>query len=269
MQENRSGQQMGGDRGMPAKQDPGADPARSTGSPLGNRGKEPVTQPRLAETVQPPPVASPPAEPWGRRGKEPVTQPRLAGTAQPPPVTRPPVTRPPAEPVRHEEVIRYGPGLPTTQEAATAAAADQVWRTGRLPRQPQRRARLPRWLGSALTVVLLAASGVVLYLRFHHGPFHVTGIVISQQAHTGCGVDVNGMISTNGAAGTVAYQWRFIPDRHAPRRLSQSVIAGQRTVIVTVTVEGTGHGGAFRKVVLQVLGPNRVSASATVSLSCR
>jgi len=118
-------------------------------------------------------------------------------------------------------------------------------------------------------VVLLAASGVVLYLRFHHGPFHVTGIVISQQAHAGCGVDVTGMLSTNGAAGTVAYQWLFIPDRHAPRRLSQSVTAGQRTVVVTVTVEGTGHGGAFRKVVLQVLRPDRVSASAIVSLSCR
>ncbi|HUY48726.1 MAG TPA: hypothetical protein VMV92_23915, partial [Streptosporangiaceae bacterium] len=55
-------------------------------------------------------------------------------------------------------------------------------------------------------MVLLAASGLVLFLRFHHAPFRVTGVVISQQARTGCGVDVTGRITTNGSAGTVSYQ---------------------------------------------------------------
>lgn len=241
---------------MSTQQDPDAGPAGSADSPPGNRGKEPVTRPRLAGTAQPPTVV--------RHSVEPVTRPWLAEPAQPPPVVQHP-----AEVTRREEVIRYGPGLPTTRTDTPAQGVDQAWRTGRLPRPPRRWTRLRQWLGSALTVVLLAASGVVLYLRFYHAPFHVTGIVISQQARNGCGVDVTGMISTNGAAGTVAYQWLLIPSRQAPRPLSQSVIAGQHSVFVTVTVDGTGHGQAFRKVVLEVLGPDRVSASATVNLSCR
>jgi hypothetical protein len=49
-------------------------------------------------------------------------------------------------------------------------------------------------------VIVLAAAGVVLYLRLRQAPFHVTGVVMSRQAKTGCGVDVTGPITTNGAA---------------------------------------------------------------------
>ena len=84
--------------------------------------------------------------------------------------------------------------------------AERIWRTGRPPGPPRRPARLRRGFGSALTVLLLAASGVVLYLRFHHAPFDVTDVVMSQQTRTECGVDVTGRISTNGSAGTVSYQ---------------------------------------------------------------
>jgi hypothetical protein len=117
-------------------------------------------------------------------------------------------------------------------------------------------------------VILLAASGVVLYLRFHQAPFHVTGVVISQQTRTGCGVDVTGRIVTNGAAGTVSYQWLFQPDRQPPQPLSQSAIAGQHAVYVTVDVEGSGHGTASQSVTLQVLGPDPMIASASVTVRC-
>ena len=78
----------------------------------------------------------------------------------------------------------------------------------------------------------------VLYLRFHHAPFHVTGVTITQRTPNGCGVDVTGQISTNGAAGTVSYQWLFQPDREAPQQLSKSVAAGQNAVYVTVARAG-------------------------------
>jgi uncharacterized protein (DUF58 family) len=117
-------------------------------------------------------------------------------------------------------------------------------------------------------VILLAASGVVLYLRFHHTPFRVTGVAISQQTRAGCGVDVTGRISTNGSAGTVHYQWLFPSDRRAPQPLSQSVAAGQDAVYATVAVEGSGHGSASQPVTLQVLGPGRRAASTTVVVSC-
>ena len=118
---------------------------------------------------------------------------------------------------------------------------ERVWRPGRLPEPNRRPARLRRLAGSALTVILLAASGVVLYLRLHHAPIHVTGVVISQQTHTGCVVDVTGRITTNGSAGTVSYRWLFRPGQQAPQPLSQSVAAGQKAVYVTVAVEGQGH----------------------------
>src|SRR6266700_3558882 len=66
------------------------------------------------------------------------------------------------------EVVRHGPGVPTTPPGSQAGlTAEHIWRTGLPPASHRRPARLRRWLGTALTVLLLAASGVVLYLRFH------------------------------------------------------------------------------------------------------
>ena len=50
--------------------------------------------------------------------------------------------------------------------------------------------------------------------------------------------------------------------------LSQSVLAGQPAVYVTVSVEGAGHGSASQTVILQVLGPDTRTASAVVAVSC-
>jgi hypothetical protein len=79
---------------------------------------------------------------------------------------------------------------------------------------------------------------------------------------------VTGRITTNGAAGTVSYQWVFRPDRQAPRPLSRSVVAGQRDVYVTVAVDGSGHGSASQTVTLQILGPDHGNASTAVVVRC-
>jgi hypothetical protein len=170
-------------------------------------------------------------------------------------------------------VVRYGPGVPATPPAGQAElTAERAWRGG-VPARPSRRStrlrRLRRLFGAALTVILLAASGVVLYLRFHHGPFHVTGVAISQQTPAGCGVDVTGRITTNGSAGTVSFEWLFRPGQQPPRPLSQSVVAGQHAVYVSVAVEGQGHGSRTETVTLQVLGPDPRAISAPVVVSCR
>jgi hypothetical protein len=146
--------------------------------------------------------------------------------------------------------------------------AERVWRTGRLPDPPRHRARLLRLLGSALTVILLVAAGVVLYLRFHHTPLQVSDVHIIQETKTTCGVDVTGRITTNGSAGTVSYQWLFRPQVQPPQPLNQSVVAGQHDVYVTVAVEGQGHGSASQTVTLQVLGPDPATTSTNVVVSC-
>ena len=117
-------------------------------------------------------------------------------------------------------------------------------------------------------MILLAAAGVVLWLRFHHAPFGVTGVAIIQQTKTTCGVDVTGRIATNGSAGTVSYQWVFRPQTQAPQPLNQSVVTGQHAVYVTVAVEGQGHGSSTQEVMLDVLGPAAGTASKRVSVSC-
>jgi hypothetical protein len=167
-------------------------------------------------------------------------------------------------PAAESDVVRHGPGVPASQ-----AGAESVWRTGRPPGPPPRQVRLRRLLGLVLTVILLAAAGVVLWLRFFdHSPFHVTEVGSLQQTKTGCTVDVTGRIATNGSAGTISYQWVFRPQAQAPQPLSQSVTAGQHVVYVTVAVEGQGHGSAEQTVTLDVLGPDAGSASAIVGLSC-
>jgi len=166
------------------------------------------------------------------------------------------------------ELTRYGPGVPAIPPTGAAQTAERIWVTGR-PDQPPRRPRRWRGLaGAALTVILLAASAVLLFLRFHHAPFDVTSVKITQRTQSGCGVNVTGQINTNGAAGTVSYQWLFQPDQQAPQPLSQSVVAGHNTVYVTVAVQGSGHGSASRRVTLQVLGPDRQTASTSVVLRC-
>jgi hypothetical protein len=167
------------------------------------------------------------------------------------------------------DVLRYGPGVPASQ---AGVAAESVWRTGHRSGPPPRQGRLRRvrrLLGSALTVILLIVAGVVVWLRFFdHSALHVTGVSIIQQTKTGCGVNVTGEIVTNGSAGTVSYQWVFQPQTQAPQPLSQTVTAGQHDVVVTVAVQGQGHGSATQKVTLDVLGPDTRTAPAEVTISC-
>ena len=168
-----------------------------------------------------------------------------------------------------DQIVRYGPGVPATPPAGQAElTAEHVWRgSGRGGPSP-RRAWLRRVSGAALTGILLAASGFLLYLRFHHAPFEVTGVAITQQTHDGCAVDVTGRITTNGSAGTVSYQWEFQLGQQPPQPMSQSVAAGQHAVYVTVDAEGQGHGTVSEVVALQVLGPEAKAISERVVVSC-
>ncbi len=202
-------------------------------------------------------------------GGEGATRPRIGGPARPP---AGPPAQPPGEASRPwppAEIVRYGPGVPAPAVGDQASKqAQQIWRGG-LPPGQARRPRLRRLLGTALTVVLLAASGVVLYLRFHHAtPVRVTGVTIARRTRTACGADVTGRITTNGVAGTVSYQWLVQPGRRQPRPRTVSVIAGQHVVRVTLILPLNGHGQASALITLQVLAPDPKTVSANVAVSC-
>jgi len=207
---------------------------------------------REQPTVIPAGPPAPPASPAPPTG--------FAPGFPPPPPSSPP---PPSPQV--SELMRYGPGVPPSQ---ASLSAEQVWRTGQMPDPPRRPVRLRRLASLALTVLLLAAAAVLLFLRFHHAPFHVTGEPALSSAQNGCAVNVTGKIPTNGASGTVSYEWVFSPQQGAPQPLSQSVVSGQHDVFVTVAVQGQGHGTATEQVTLQVLSPNQESTSTVVKVSC-
>jgi hypothetical protein len=226
----------------------GPDPALHSGAGEATRtswGRYPVIQPGLADPADPSPGPAPDVVPGH------------------PPTYVPPRTQPPSD------IVRYGPGVPASVPASQAGPeAERVWRTGRLPKPSRRPLRLRRLFGSALTVILLAASGVVLYLHFHHAPFRVTGVEILKQTKNGCVDDVTGRIATNGAAGTVSYQWVFRPGQQVPEPLSQSVVGGQHALYVTAVIDGQAHGSASQTATLQVLGPSQGTASTAVIVGC-
>jgi hypothetical protein len=166
-----------------------------------------------------------------------------------------------------EALVRYGPGVPATPpDARVELTAARAWR-GEPPAPAHWRVRVRQILGSALTVILLAASGVLFYLRFHQPPLQVTHVAIVRSGHAGCTVAVAGQIGTNGASGTMTYQWLFPVG--APLTLHQSVSAGQHAVNVQVTVEGSGRGVALQRVWLQVVRPGRQTASKYVLVRCQ
>jgi hypothetical protein len=231
------------------RESPGSDRSLSPGADDGEATRTYLN--RAADAPGPSPYASTEALP------HPPTE-VVAAVAAPPPG-------------QDLDIVRYGPGVPATPPPGQAElTAERAWH-GTVPARPpsRRRERWRRQASAALTIALLAASAVVLYLRFHHPPFHVTAVAISHQTRNGCAVNVTGRISTNGSAGTVSYQWLFRSgQQQSPQPLNQSVAAGERAVYVTVTLEGSGQGSASQSVTLQVLGPDFMADSAVAVVSC-
>ena len=149
--------------------------------------------------------------------------------------------------------------------ASAGLTAEHIWRGGGTPGPRRRRSRLGQILGWALTVILLAASGVLFYLRFHHVPLQDTGVAIVGRGVPRAGLPLPAR-SRPTAAGNLTYQWLF--PTGPPSTLHQSVSAGQSTVDVQARVIGGGYGTAPQRVWLRVLQPVRRTASEYILIRC-
>jgi hypothetical protein len=162
-------------------------------------------------------------------------------------------------------ITRRGPGVPAPSPAdQPEPGGEEVLRAASPPR-PRRAWRLA---GTVLTVALLVASAAVIYLRLHHGPLAVTKVAISRQVKAGCTMNVTGLISTSGGAGTISYQWVLSAQPSPAQALSVPVPGGKSGAYVSVAIEGQGHGSLAQSVTLRVLGPGHGSASARVVINC-
>ena len=147
-------------------------------------------------------------------------------------------------------------------------AAESVWRTG-LPPGPPRQVRLRRLrrcgTGAHRDLACRIRRGAVPAVL--SPVVQVTGAASrSRRRPAARRRDRADRHERRGRDGLLP--WLFKPAGSRPRALRQSVTSGQHAVDVTVAVEGSGHGSASQTAILQVLGPDRQTASTRVALSC-
>ena len=161
--------------------------------------------------------------------------------------------------------VRFGPGLP----AGSAPPSTPDWVK---PARTKRRSR--RWvsvLSTFLTLAIIAAVGVVLWLRTHN-VFKVTSVAVAPASAPGnkCNitVDVVGSIVTNGRGGEVTYQWIRNGDITSP---VASAIVGTGQTIAPVHLSWSFHGrGTYQATAeLRVLSPEVAAAKTTFTYACR
>ncbi|MFJ9824612.1 hypothetical protein ACIRSU_09560 [Streptomyces sp. NPDC101160] len=170
-----------------------------------------------------------------------------------------------------EIVLRFGPGVPRSEEEALRA----LWATTPAPAAtPVRRRRRPAGrLATTAAVAAVAAVAVVLWLllRPTGGPA-VTAVRVtapSRQLPCGGTAEVTGVVSTDGHAGPVTYRW-LRSDGQRSDLLTRTARGGEHEVTVHLrwTVRGPGrfHGTAR----LEVLRPHAtpLEAEAAFTYAC-
>ncbi|MEV7964552.1 hypothetical protein AB0O34_01010 [Sphaerisporangium sp. NPDC088356] len=170
--------------------------------------------------------------------------------------------------------MRFGPGVPADTTAA------QIWRSGReqvtvpakerLRRAPARRRRGGVLWSGVLFALIIAAA---LFLWFQRGePLSVTAVDVKTPKAKGCDitVDVIGVITTNGGAGQVSYEW--LPSGEQPVKHTDPVPSGQTTHQVSLKWDVGGRGTKKLTARLRVLSPiasgTRLEDKASFTYKC-
>ncbi|MGW0059887.1 hypothetical protein ACWDTT_08155 [Streptosporangium sandarakinum] len=161
-------------------------------------------------------------------------------------------------------VLGFGSGAPAETEAA------RIWRGGRDGssgaasrgrRASRGRVRRGRTALASVIIALMVVAGVLVWLFREPAdpgtPLAVTGVrVTAPKKPQGCGttVRITGVLSTNGSAGRIRYQWRR-SDRGTPTEQTEEVEAGRTSHEVTLLWTVRGDGDFRGTATLRVLSP--------------
>ncbi|MEU6878783.1 hypothetical protein [Streptomyces sp. NPDC046712] len=182
-------------------------------------------------------------------------------------IPAPPLTPASAERGDDSEILlRFGPGVPLTEEESLRA----LWAAPAPAPTRRRRRRRAGLLGG---VAVLAAVAVVLWLmlRPSAGPTVTAAEVTTPTRQLSCGqtADVTGVVTTDGRGGPITYRW-VRSDGQKSGELTRAARRGEREVTVHLqwTVRGPGlFQGTARLQVLRPTGPP-IEAEGTFSYSC-
>lgn len=181
-----------------------------------------------------------------------------------------------------ETYVHFGPGVPvaaspppdrataiwrgTTEGGEGASGTAAAATTVRTPRSGGQRWILP------LTVLILVVAVVLYFLFGRSSPtMSVSGVTVhTSSAKVTCSGQetLTGVITTDGGAGTLDYQW-VRSDGTKSDLLHQVVNSGDKVVDVTLVWNFEGTGSLHATAVLDILGPGTArSASASFDYSC-
>ncbi|MGW3123897.1 hypothetical protein ACWDBW_43475 [Streptomyces sp. NPDC001107] len=181
---------------------------------------------------------------------------------------------PPSEAAEGE--TRFGPGVPGTSGTADNRATG-IWRGTVTPEVPSGvTARRPRpwWRRElrSLVVVIALVVAVVLAMRSctaAGSPLNVLDATVTapEVGHCAKTVVVTGVLRTDGHAGTVDYRWKR-SDGTASAVLHQEVGRNVRSSKVVLRWSFDGRGTMKATATLEVLSPDRVTASTSFTYDC-
>jgi hypothetical protein len=213
-----------------------------------------------------------------------VITPSVSLAAQPPPDAQmrqefaPPRASDPGD---GEAPASYGAAASSGPPTSYGASADYRVRptTGgpgdgqrqRAPAAPRKKRRIPR-IAVALGVLalLLACAGVAYWVLQPPGEFVLSDVEVQPPAKPACNstVDVIGVLSTNGGAGTVRYRW-VRNDGHASDVLTVKVPARREHTEVTLRWTFEGKGTFDAEATLEVLEPTAKSDKGSFTYACK
>lgn len=178
-------------------------------------------------------------------------------------------------------VMRFGPGVPVESTAV------RLWRAGRdsplteppsgklrVLGAPARRRRRRTALSSAILALMVVAALLAWLLRSSPAPLEVTAMkVIAPKKTQGCGtaVRIRGVLTTNGSAGEIHYQWKR-SDRKEAIKQTDTVAAGKSSHEVVLLWSAKGEGSFTATATLRVLSPlpkgKKLQDRATFTFKC-